>query len=77
MGQLPHAGGTVRPVTSVTDHRPNKVGLTDPKREDIMSAIYEPPMLQEVGDFEELTKCLGVGSCNDFAGCGYAIVCFW
>nr|8GQA_B Chain B, precursor peptide analog MslAdeltaW21 [Streptomyces sp.] len=20
--------------------------------------------------------CLGVGSCNDFAGCGYAIVCF-
>lgn len=21
MGQLPHAGGTVRPVTSVTDHR--------------------------------------------------------
>nr|P85078.2 RecName: Full=Tricyclic peptide MS-271; AltName: Full=Class I lasso peptide [Streptomyces sp.] len=21
--------------------------------------------------------CLGVGSCNDFAGCGYAIVCFW
>ncbi|MFK4102609.1 lasso RiPP family leader peptide-containing protein [Streptomyces sp. NPDC019531] len=28
-----------------------------------MSAIYERPMLQEVGDFDELTKCLGVGSC--------------
>uniref|UniRef100_A0A493R6M6 Cys-leu-gly-val-gly-ser-cys-val-asp-phe-ala-gly-cys-gly-tyr-ala-val-val-cys-phe-dtr n=1 Tax=Streptomyces specialis TaxID=498367 RepID=A0A493R6M6_9ACTN len=21
--------------------------------------------------------CLGVGSCVDFAGCGYAVVCFW
>nr|P37046.3 RecName: Full=Tricyclic peptide RP 71955 [Streptomyces sp. SP9440] len=21
--------------------------------------------------------CLGIGSCNDFAGCGYAVVCFW
>ncbi|GAA3502079.1 aborycin family tricyclic lasso peptide [Streptomyces albogriseolus] len=42
-----------------------------------MTAIYEPPALQEIGDFDELTKCLGIGSCNDFAGCGYAIVCFW
>jgi hypothetical protein len=38
---------------------------------------YEAPALREVGDFDELTKCLGVGSCNDFLGCGYAIVCFW
>jgi hypothetical protein len=34
---------------------------------------YEAPALREVGDFDELTKCLGVGSCNDFLGCGYAI----
>ncbi|MFE6908571.1 aborycin family tricyclic lasso peptide [Streptomyces erythrochromogenes] len=39
--------------------------------------IYEAPALQEVGDFDELTKCLGTGSCRDFVGCGYAIVCFW
>jgi hypothetical protein len=54
-----------------------QVGLADSTGRSPMSAIYEPPMLQEVGDFDELTKCLGVGSCNDFAGCGYAIVCFW
>lgn len=43
-----------------------------------MSAqTYEVPMLREVGDFEALTKCLGVGSCTDFLGCGRAIVCFW
>lgn len=41
------------------------------------TATYEKPALREVGDFDELTKCLGVGSCNDFLGCGYAIVCFF
>jgi hypothetical protein len=41
------------------------------------TAIYEPPALQSVGDFDELTKCLGVGSCRDFLGCGFAIVCFF
>ena len=54
-----------------------QVGLTDPKREDTMSAIYEPPMLQEIGDFDELTKGLGVGRGNAGAGCGYAIVWYW
>jgi hypothetical protein len=58
--------------------RAELVGPSDPTIwEETMSAIYEPPALQEIGDFDELTKCLGVGSCDDFAGCGYAIVCFW
>jgi hypothetical protein len=43
-----------------------------------MSAnIYEAPALREIGDFDELTKCLGIGSCTDFLGCGRAIICFW
>lgn len=41
------------------------------------TAVYEPPALQEIGDFDDLTKCLGIGSCTDFLGCGRAVVCFF
>ena len=44
---------------------------------DTHGAAYEAPTLQEIGDFEELTMCLGVGGCTDFLHCGRAIVCFW
>ncbi|TQF04919.1 lasso RiPP family leader peptide-containing protein [Kitasatospora acidiphila] len=30
--------------------------------------VYERPALQEIGDFEELTTCVPVGSCNDICG---------
>ncbi|OKI03033.1 hypothetical protein AMK13_28750 [Streptomyces sp. CB02056] len=57
--------------------RAELVGPDDPHLGGTMSAIYEPPALHEVGDFDELTKCLGIGSCQDFVGCGYAVVCFF
>lgn len=42
-----------------------------------MSApVYEPPALEEIGDFEELTQCLWKGICNDVCG-GRAVVCVW
>lgn len=41
-----------------------------------MTFQYESPALTELGDFEEVTQCLGVGSCPDFLGCGRAVVCF-
>lgn len=41
------------------------------------TATYEAPALQEIGDFEELTMALDDGSCTDFIGTGWAIVCFW
>jgi hypothetical protein len=42
-----------------------------------MTATYEKPALREIGDFDELTKCLKPGSCTDFLGCGNAVVCLW
>ncbi len=36
---------------------------------------YEAPTLRDLGDFEELTKCLWTGRCRDFLGCGRAIIC--
>jgi hypothetical protein len=64
------------------DHRRGtsrrRIGLEPGEGRFFMSTqIYEAPALREVGDFDELTKCLGVGSCVDFLGCGRAIICFW
>jgi hypothetical protein len=41
------------------------------------TVTYQAPALQKIGDFDDLTKCLGTGSCYDFLGCGYAVVCFY
>ena len=38
--------------------------------------VYEAPALQEIGDFEELTKCLWNGICHDICG-GWAVICVW
>lgn len=40
-----------------------------------MNTPYVPPTLIELGDFDQLTQCLNDGNCNDFLGCGRAIIC--
>jgi hypothetical protein len=41
-----------------------------------MSSVYERPVLQEIGDFEELTTCTPWGSCQDLLGCGWTPFCY-
>jgi hypothetical protein len=41
------------------------------------NTVYDAPALRKIGNFDELTMCLGVGGCRDFLGCGYAVICIW
>lgn len=41
-----------------------------------MNNTYTSPVLQKIGSFDDLTRCVWWGSCRDFLGCGLAPICF-